>query len=165
MRTDYARREALPAGISPMHFGRDVVMPKLVLMMMMMMVGVVVVMVVMMIAVLLSMVPRRIRAMNRVGRVGGSQRQRVHPLFLVAGSASHATQAKQKMSGSLGDGERSFLRYRVSQEDVRERQSDLSDRFREVKRKKRNLTSPMSLNYGFSFMTLRFNLGFFSADF
>lgn len=40
----------------------------------------VVVMVVVMIAGL-SMVPRRVRAMNRVGRVGRSQRQRVHPLY------------------------------------------------------------------------------------
>lgn len=38
------------------------------------------VMVVMVIAVL-SMVPRRVRAMNRVRSVGGSQRQRVHPLY------------------------------------------------------------------------------------
>jgi len=83
MRTDYTRRETLPAGINPMHFRWGVVMPELVVMMMMVMVvvGVVVVMVMMMVAVLLSMVPRRIRAMNRVGRVGGSQRQRVHPLF------------------------------------------------------------------------------------
>lgn len=81
MRTNYTRR-ALPAGINPMQFGRGVVMPKLVVMMMMMVVvGVVVVMMVMMIAVLLSMVPRRVRAMNRVGRVRRSQRQRVHPLF------------------------------------------------------------------------------------
>jgi len=85
-----------------MHFGQGVVMPKL--MMMMMMVGVVVMMMMMMmmmIAILLSVIPRRVRTMNRVGRVGGSQRQRVHPLFLVAGSASHATQAKQKMSGFI----------------------------------------------------------------
>lgn len=87
LRTDYTRREALPAGVNPMHFRWGVVMPKLLVVMMMMMVVVVgvvvvvVVMVMMMIAVLLSMVPRRIRAMNRVGRVGGSQRQRVHPLF------------------------------------------------------------------------------------
>lgn len=80
LRTDYTRREALPAGISPMHFRRGVVMPKLMMVMMMMVVGVVVMMVVM-IAVLLSMVPRRVRAMNRVGRVGRSQRQRVHPLY------------------------------------------------------------------------------------
>lgn len=104
LRTDYTRREALPAGISSMQFRRSVVMPKLMLMMMMVVVGIVVVVMVMMIAVLLSMVPRRVRTMNRVGRIGGSQRQRVHPLFLVAGSANHATQAKQKMSGSLGDG-------------------------------------------------------------
>jgi len=60
-------------------------MPKLMLMMMMMvMVGIVVVVVVvmmMMIAVLLSMISCRVRTMNRVGRIGGSQRQRVHPLF------------------------------------------------------------------------------------
>lgn len=64
-----------------MQFGRDVlvVMPK-VMMMVMVMVVVVVVMVMMMIAVL-SMVPRRVRAMNRVGRVRRSQRQRVHPLY------------------------------------------------------------------------------------
>ena len=83
LRTDYIRREALPAGINSMQFRRSVVMPKLMLMMMVMvMVGIVVVVVVMvMIAVLLSMVPCRVRTMNRVGRIGGSQRQRVHPLF------------------------------------------------------------------------------------
>lgn len=61
-----------------MHFGRDVLvmMPKVMMMMMVM----VVVMVMVMIAVL-SMVPRRVRAMNRVGRVRRSQRQRVHPLY------------------------------------------------------------------------------------
>lgn len=47
-------------------------MPKMVVM--------VVVVMVMVIAVLL-MVARRVRAMNRVGSVGGSQRQRVHPLY------------------------------------------------------------------------------------
>lgn len=97
LRTGYTRRGVLPVGISPMHFGRSVLMmmPKLVMMMMVVVIIVVVVMVVMMIAVLLSMVPRRVRAMNRVGRIGRSQRQRIHPLFLVARSAGHATQAKQ----------------------------------------------------------------------
>lgn len=82
-------------------------MSKLVMMMMMMVivvvgvVVVVVVMVMMMIAVLLSMVPRRVCAMNRVGRVRRSQRQRIHPLFFGRGKG-HATQAKQKMLGLLG---------------------------------------------------------------
>lgn len=96
LRTGYTRRGVLPVGISPMHFGRSVLMmPKLVMMMMVVVIIVVVVMMVMVIAVLFSMIPRRVRAMNRVERIGRSQRQRVHPLFLVARSAGHATQAKQ----------------------------------------------------------------------
>lgn len=50
------------------------------MMMVMVMVMVVVVVVMVMIAVL-SMIPRRVRTMNRVGRVRRSQRQRVHPLY------------------------------------------------------------------------------------
>lgn len=78
-----------------MHFVRSVLvmMPKMMVM----------VVVVVMVIAILSMIPRRVRAMNRVGSVGGSQRQRVHPLYhvMVAESAGHATQAKQKIgSGS-----------------------------------------------------------------
>lgn len=90
-----------------MHFGWDVVIPELMVMMMMMMVGVVVVvvvMVVMMIAVLLSMVPRRVRAMNRVGRVGGSQRQRVHPLFWSRGARVMQHKRSKRCRVHLGDG-------------------------------------------------------------
>lgn len=82
--------EVLPAGIRAMHIGRSVLvmMPKMVVM--------VVVVMVMVIAVL-SMIPRRVRTMDWVRRVGGSQRQRVHPLFIVADGrgerADHATQA------------------------------------------------------------------------
>jgi len=57
-------------------------MPKMMMVMVMMMV----VVMMLMIAVLLSMIPRRVRAMNRVGRVGRSQRQRVHPLFWSRGT-------------------------------------------------------------------------------
>jgi len=104
LRTDYIRREALPAGISPLHFGRDVVMPRLVVMMMVVMVVVVVVvvMVMMMIAVLLPMVPRRVvRAMNRVGRVGGSQRQRVHPLYFGRGKRESCNTSEAKDVGFI----------------------------------------------------------------
>lgn len=113
LRTNYTRREALPVGISPMHFGWDVVMPELMMMMMMMMVGVVVVMMMMMIAVLLSMIPRRIRAMNRVGRVGGSQRQRVHPLFWSRGARVMQHKRSKRCRVHSGDGSVVFLRYRV----------------------------------------------------
>lgn len=61
-----------------------------------------VVVVMMMVIAVLSMIPRRVRAMNWVGRVTRSQRQRVHPLYtvMVAKSANHATQAKQKIDSS-----------------------------------------------------------------
>lgn len=52
-------------------------MPELVMMMVM-----VVVVVVMMLIAVLSVGPRRVSSMNRVGRVGVSQRQRVDPLYL-----------------------------------------------------------------------------------
>lgn len=104
LRTGYTRRGVLPVGINPMHFGRSVLvmMPKLMMMMMVMMI-IVVVMVVMMIAVLLSMVPRRVRAMNRVGRIGRSQRQRVHPLFWSRGARVMQHKRSNRCLGSLGD--------------------------------------------------------------
>lgn len=103
LRTGCTRRGVLPAGISPMHFGRDVLLMMPLVMMMMVMVIVVVVMVMMMIAVLLSMVPRRVRAMNRVGRVGRSQRQRVHPLFWSRGARVMQHKRSNRCLGSLGD--------------------------------------------------------------
>lgn len=91
-----------------MHFGWGVLvmMSKLMMMVMVMVivvVVVVVVMVVMMIAVLLSMVPCDVRAMNRVGRVGRSQRQRVHPLFWSQGVRVMQHKRSKRCLGSLGD--------------------------------------------------------------